>query len=254
MRAVILITFIALGSGWPAAHLVAQNNKAAGNSGAKIWDGVYSEDQAERARKPFTAVCRRCHNDDMGGSDRGPSLHGERFMANWETQGVNLLFAKIRDTMPPDSPSSLPEQDYLDLVTLILRANGFPAGSGALSMDGMNGVLIVKKPGDGPQEVANFRLVEVVGCLSRGSDDAWTLTKTTDPVVTNDQQPTPERLQEAAARPPGSQTFRLVSVSSFKPERYQGQRVQVKGLIYRAPNRDRINLTSLEMVSPSCGS
>src|SRR5437773_8262614 len=86
----------------------------------KIWEGVYSSDQVERAKKPFTAVCRRCHNDDMGGSDRGPSLKGDKFMANWETQGVNMLFAKIRDTMPPDSPSSLPDSDYTDLVSLIL--------------------------------------------------------------------------------------------------------------------------------------
>lgn len=219
----------------------------------KIWEGVYSSAQAERAKTPFTAVCRRCHNDDLGGSDRGPSLRGDRFMANWETQGLNLLFAKIRDTMPPDSPSSLPDSDYTDLVTLILQANGFPAGSEALSASRMDGVLIVNKGGE-PRELPNFRLVQVTGCLAQGPNNTWVLTGTSEPALTDDQPATAAALKEAAALPPGSKTFRLVSASAFNPGPHTGHRMQAKGLIYRAPNKDRINLISLEMVSPSCTS
>jgi hypothetical protein len=224
-----------------------------GGKESKIWEGVYSSDQAERAKKPFTAICRRCHNDDMGGSDRGPSLRGDRFMANWETQGVNLLYAKIRDTMPPDSPSSLPDSDYTDLVSLILQANGFPAGPDALTADKMAGVMILKKGGGGT-EVANFRLVEVTGCLTPGPNDTWLLTGSTDPVLSNDQPPTAETLQQAAAVPAGSKAFRLVSANTFNPGPHKGHKMQAKGLIYRAPDKDRINLISLEMVSPTCAS
>ena len=232
---------------WPATGSPAQTKDD------KIWEGVYAQAQAERAKTQFTAVCRRCHNDDLGGSDRGPSLRGERFMSNWETQGLNSLFAKIRDTMPPDSPSSLPEDKYLELVALILQANGFPSGAENLNPDTLDGIIIVRKAGEGPREVPNFRLVQVVGCLAQGPNDAWMLTNTSEPVVATDQAPTPSALAEAAGRPLGSQTFRLLSVSSFNPEAHRGQKMQARGLIYRSPDKDRINLISLEMVGQRCG-
>jgi S-disulfanyl-L-cysteine oxidoreductase SoxD len=223
------------------------------NKAGSTWDGVYSAAQADRARTPFTAVCRRCHNDDLGGSDRGPSLRGDRFMANWDTQGLNRLFAKIKDTMPPDSPASLPDEDYLDLVTLILQANGFPAGSASLTTGKLEDVLILKNQGDGAGEMPNFRMVQVVGCLGEGPDNTWVLTRTSDPVVASDQASTAAMLKEAGAQPLGSQTFRLLSVNPFQPEAHRGHKMQAKGLIYRAPDKDRINLVSLEMVGPGCG-
>jgi len=238
-----------------ASCVTSQAKTAAAQSKEdKIWEGVYSQAQAERAKTPFTAVCRRCHNDDLGGSDRGPSLRGERFISNWETQGLNLLLAKIRDTMPPDSPSSLPDSEYLDLVTLILQANGFPAGAESLAPDKLDDILIMRKAGDAPREVPNFRLVQLVGCLSQGPNGAWMLTHTSEPVLANDQAQTGDALKEAARVPLGSHAFRLVSASSFNPEAHQGHKMQAKGLIYRAPDRDRINLISLEMLGQNCGS
>jgi hypothetical protein len=245
---VFLLAFVMT---WQATTPAAQGNDS---KDAKIWNGVYTAAQAERAKTSFTAVCRRCHNDDLGGSERGPSLRGNRFMSTWETQDLNVLFAKIRDTMPPDSPSSLPDEDYIDLVALILQANSFPAGAENLSAEKLGGILIMRKAGEGPREVPNFRLVEVVGCLAQGPDDAWMLTRTSEPVLTNDQPSSAGTLKEAAAQPLGSQTFRLVSVGPFNPGAHMGQKMQAKGLLYRAPSKDRINLISLEMVSPSCGS
>ena len=223
----------------------------ADGSGARIWDGVYTAAQVEQAKKPLVAVCRRCHSDDLGGSDRGPSLHGKGFMATWETQELSALFAKVRDTMPPDSPSSLPDEDYINMVALILQKNGFPAGNETLNAKKLDGILIVGK--DGQADVPNFRLVEVVGCLTHGPNDAWTLTRTTAPAVAVERPSTPETLKEASRKPLGSETFRLVSVNSFDPAAHAGQKMQAKGLLYRAPGKDRINLVSLETVDPTCG-
>jgi hypothetical protein len=223
-----------------------------GDKQTAIWAGVYQEAQVERAKPTFLAVCRRCHNDDLGGSERGPSLRGDRFMANWETQGLNLLFAKIRDTMPPDSPSSLPDATYLDLMTLILQANGFPAGQDALTPDKLSAILLVRKTADGSVQIPNFRLVDIVGCLTPGPADAWFLTHSGDPMLTTDGTPAAGALAEAATRPLGSQAFRLIGVQAFSPEAHSGQKMQAKGLMYRAPAKDRINLISLETLSPSC--
>jgi mono/diheme cytochrome c family protein len=245
---VIAVLMLALAAmDWLAQSALAQD-------AGRIWEGVYSQEQAERAKVRFTAVCRRCHNDDLGGSDRGPSLRGERFMANWETQGLNLLFAKIRNTMPPDAPSSLPDDEYLDLVTLILQANGFPAGAAQLSAAKLEDVLIMKKPGVGPIEVPNFRMVQVVGCLAQGPGDVWMLTSSSTPALANDQPPTAATLETAAAQLLGSKTVRLVSANPFNPDAHKGHKMHAKGLIYHGPERDRINLISLEMLSQSCGS
>ena len=237
--------------------LTVRETGSAQDNGSKegiIWEGVYSSAQTDRAKTPFTAVCRRCHNDDLGGSERGPALRGERFMLNWETQGLNRLFARIKDTMPPDSPTSLPDEDYLDLVTLILQANGFPAGAQSLSADTLESVMIMRRAGESPQVVPNFRMVQVVGCLALGPDNAWLLTRTTEPAVANDQPSSEATLRDAAAQPLGSLTFRLLSAKSFNPERHSGHKMKAKGLVYREPGKDRINVVTLEMVGPSCAS
>src|SRR3989442_6198990 len=85
---------------------------AAENDEAKIWDGVYSDAQADRGKETFTGLCRRCHSDDLGGSERGPALKGDKFMMHWELQNVSRLFSKMHDAMPPDAPASLPDEDY----------------------------------------------------------------------------------------------------------------------------------------------
>ena len=99
---------------------------------------MYTAAQAEQGKAPFTGLCRRCHSDNLEGSERGPALKGETFMANWDQQDLDRLRCKIRDTMPPDDPGKLSEDDYVGLVSYILQANGYPAGStnldgGALS-------------------------------------------------------------------------------------------------------------------------
>jgi hypothetical protein len=224
----------------------------ADDKAAAIWGGVYSPAQIERAKVPLKDVCRRCHSDDLGGSDRGPSLHGSRFMSTWETQDLSALFAKVKDTMPPDSPSSLSDEDYIAMVALILQANGYPAGAEALTLANLDGIKIAGKPGETPKELANFRLVEVVGCLTHGADAAWILTNTSEPALASDRPSTARALSDASRQPLGSATYRLLSVNSFDPAAHAGQKMQAKGLLYRAPGKDRINLIALEPVGPSC--
>jgi hypothetical protein len=154
-RVTVLLLALATMSGRPQAAPGADGKEST------IWDGVYTPAQIERAKVPLVAVCRRCHNDDLGGGDRGPALHGNRFMATWETQELSALFAKVKDTMPPDSPSSLSDEDYVSMVALILQANGFPSGSEPLTVARLDGIRIASKPGEAPRQVANFRLVEV---------------------------------------------------------------------------------------------
>src|SRR5579872_2980490 len=122
----------ALWLGGMVVTITGQSPAAPTAGDGKIWTGVYSAAQAERGKAPFTGVCRRCHADTLEGSTRGPALKGEKFMVDWEAQDLRRLFDKMRDTMPPDSPASLDDSEYLDVLTYILQANGYPAGANEL--------------------------------------------------------------------------------------------------------------------------
>ena len=93
-----------------------------------------------------------------------------------------------------------------------------------------------------------------LGCLAQGPGDVWMLTSSSTPALANDQPPTAATLETAAAQLLGSKTVRLVSANPFNPDAHKGHKMHAKGLIYHGPDRDRINLISLEMLSQSCGS
>jgi hypothetical protein len=57
-----------------------------------------------------------------------------------------------------------------------------------------------------------------------------------------------EELRAADARPLGDQTFQLVSVSTYGPETHAGRKVEVKGLLYRSPDKNRVNVSALQAV------
>jgi cytochrome c553 len=219
-------------------------------SSTKIWTGVYSKGQAERGKDRFLRDCATCHNVDLQGQGtRGPALTGVPFMTNWETQDLESLFAKIQ-RMPLNNPASLPAAVYMDIMTYILQVNAFPEGDRDLDAEGLEGIHIVKK--DAAKLVVNFAVVEMIGCLAQGPDRRWVLTRVAEPVVSRDQPLTSDELKRAAISPLGSDTFLLVSVLPFKPDAYQGQKVSAKGLFYKTPSENRLNVTSLQPVAPSC--
>ena len=204
---------------------------------APIWKGAYTAAQAEGGKVPFTGLCRRCHSDNLLGSERGPALKGESFMEHWEQQDLDRLKAKIRDTMPPDDPGKLSDEEYLGLVSYILQHNGYPAGAAPLDNAALSGVQIVRKPGE-ERELRSFSVVQVVGCLVKGDERNWQLAQATEPVLTRERASTADELKALASRPLGSRTFELVSVSSVG-DVHPGQKVAVKGLLYKSATTNR---------------
>jgi cytochrome c553 len=252
------------------AYLLQQNGFPAGTSELKadlpaldelrvtrlgVWDGVFTAAQAERGKAAAAqGRCTGCHGPELGGTERAPALKGPAFLANWEDGSVNRLFVKIRDGMPPGNTDQLAPGPKLDVVTFLLRENGFPAGSIELPSDAetLDAIQIVKK-GTDSRAVANFALVQVIGCLAGDRESGWTLTDATEPIVTRDDTPTPAALKNAEAKPLGRQTLHLVSVvASLKAEALKGARVEARGLLYREPTFADLNLTSLTSLAPRC--
>lgn len=229
--------------------IVLSAGVASAQNEARIWSGIFTDEQADRGKADFAQSCTRCHGQDLAGLT-APSLNGNRFVGAWENENLYKLFVKVRDTMPPNFGTILTDEAKLDVVTFILRTNGFPAGSQELKVDPdtLENIQIVRK--GAVQVVSNFSVVRVVGCLTQGPNNTWNLSNTTDPVLSRDQASTPEELKRAQALAPGKQNFRLVNVAGFDPQQNSGQKMDVKGLLYKDDAEARINVTSFQTVGP----
>ena len=244
------------------AHLLALFTflVAAGATGrgqeSKIWTGIYSSEQAEQGKRLFESNCSTCHRSDLSG-DRGPALTGDRFFTSWQAGSVNRLFSKIKETMPPNRGTvSLSEDNFLAIVSFILESNTFPPSKDdtLLTTEVLDDIIIAKRGGGESRDLANFALVQVVGCLTQSPDKQWRLTNSSQPILTKDQPATTQELQEVLKAPLGTDTFVLYSVGRFKPDTHQGHRMAAKGLVYRSPNDSVLSLTSLQVVDSKCGS
>jgi|TARA_B100000315_G_scaffold205133_1_gene198783 mono/diheme cytochrome c family protein len=98
-----------------------------------IWDGIYTDAQAERGAEEYATRCASCHAADLRGDSNSPSLLGMSFMFIWEGRTLGELFRRISTEMPTDQPGSLSAQSYAAILAFILRSNEFPAGNTELA-------------------------------------------------------------------------------------------------------------------------
>ena len=101
-----------------------------------ITEGVYSSQQAERAKPIYEAQCASCHGKALEGTV-GTPLTGDSFLANWSGRPLSSLVDKIQKTMPFASPGTLSRQQATDLTAYILQAGKFPAGRAELNENGL---------------------------------------------------------------------------------------------------------------------
>jgi hypothetical protein len=174
-------------------------------------------------------------------------------MDRWREDTLEPLFTFIKTTMPGNTPGSLDDRAYADIIAFILEANGLPAGTRELT-PGVVGSIGLVGP-DGPRPLANLTIIRAVGCLSPGDNGRWALVRAGSPrplrarVVDGTS---PEELRVSAAQPLGTQTFLLLSVTEPGTS-LAGHKVQVKGVLNRQNTLERINVMSLESLAPNCG-
>ena len=222
------------------------------NPGRTVLDGVYTEAQAKRGEAEYGMNCAKCHE---GADVDGPSLTGDPFIDRWREDRLTSLFTFIRTEMPRDTPGKLDEARYRDILAFLLQANGYPTGAMELTTEAMGRTELVGK--DGPKPLPTNALVVVVGCLAPGEKDSWTLANAGRPARTRTADATtPDELKNSAAKPLGDQQLALQDIGDlrpgFNPATDRGHKVQIKGVLIRQANRDRIHVTSLESVAETC--
>ena len=114
-----------------------------------IWDGVFTDEQANRGKGLYSENCASCHGSELTGGEMAPPLSGGEFMSGWDGLTIGDLFERIRISMPQNAPGSLSGQQNADILSFVFNANKFPAGQTELPKEA--GILKtikfeVKKP------------------------------------------------------------------------------------------------------------
>src|ERR1700680_4708050 len=98
-----------------------------------VWDGVYTQEQAQRGQSSYNQYCMACHGGSLSGGEQAPPLAGGEFLSNWNGLTVGDLFERIRTSMPLNNPQSLHRDTNALILAYILSVNRFPAGKTELS-------------------------------------------------------------------------------------------------------------------------
>src|SRR6187200_3119330 len=211
-------------------------------TGPTVWDGVFTDAQADRATGLFSQSCERCHTLTSEGTR---PLSGDKFWEGYTQKTVGDLLNSVKTNMPNGQGGSLPAPTYNDLVALILKSNGFPSGKTELTPETIASVQIIPK--DGPGELPGNTLVRIVGCLAPKSGADWTLTNTTVPQRIEKTGAVPED----ATRALGDRSVTLKFVLS-RLDSFVGQRMAVTGILIGAGGVNGINVATVNRVAESC--
>lgn len=107
-------------------------------------DGVFTAAQVARGKAQYIQNCVVCHGDNLGGDGgRVPELIGDQFLTNWGGgKTLDELFTRVQFRSPEDSPRSLKDSVYVDIIAFILRENEFPTGPSELKLEDMGTIVV----------------------------------------------------------------------------------------------------------------
>lgn len=117
-----------------AGMLVAAADSAWAQTPVSVWDGIYTDAQAERGHTLYMQSCARCHGADLSGTYEIPPLTG-RFMPYWSGSTLDRLFDYVSTAMPLDHPGALGPAANVDIVAFLLKSNDIPSGAKELTGD-----------------------------------------------------------------------------------------------------------------------
>ena len=91
-----------------------------------VWDGIYTDEQADRGESLYQDACASCHGQDLSGGQMVPELIGGEFTWNWSGLTIGQLFERLRISMPQEDPASVSRQEKADILAFILRGERVP--------------------------------------------------------------------------------------------------------------------------------
>jgi mono/diheme cytochrome c family protein len=89
--------------------------------------GVYTAAQASKGEQVYMTSCVSCHP--------AGTYAAQAFRDKWNGAPLSRLFDLVTGTMPKTEPGSLDNQDYIQVISYILKINGAPPGKTPLPDD-----------------------------------------------------------------------------------------------------------------------
>ena len=118
-----------------------------------VWSGVFTAAQAKRGEELHAAVCVMCHGPRLNGASQpemppSPAIARATFLHKWSGRNVAALFVIVRNTMPPDAPGTLTDQQSIDAIAHMFAVSEMPTGDKELPVDlnALSRILIEAKP------------------------------------------------------------------------------------------------------------
>ena len=111
----------------PAPTTETPAAEASAAASASTASASFTADQADRGRDLFRAQCTECHYSS--------EFSDSQFKFKWSRRTAGNLYELIQTSMPETSPGSLSPEETVELVTYILRMNGFEPGAEELAAD-----------------------------------------------------------------------------------------------------------------------
>lgn len=99
--------------------------------------------QASSGKSAYDRSCASCHGGSLEGTNDAPGLSGEFFLGYWKEKSVADLYDYMHDFMPPTAPSSLTEQEYVNITAYVLSKNGVTAGDTSLNLEANLSSMII---------------------------------------------------------------------------------------------------------------
>ncbi|MFO1249061.1 MAG: cytochrome c [Alphaproteobacteria bacterium] len=110
-----------------------------------IWDGAYTEAQADRGHTAYMQNCARCHGESLMGMFEIPPLVG-RIIPYYSGSNLSVFLDYISTAMPLGRPGSLSPATNADIMAYILKVNEAPAGSKELTADSAKAIKFTPRP------------------------------------------------------------------------------------------------------------
>ena len=211
-----------------------------------LWNGVFTQEQADRGSVAYAANCARCHGENLEGDQRFAPLSGDRWWGSFSGRTLDYMLDFITTNMPNGNGGSLSTSMYQDLTAFILSRNGVPAGSSDLTADAIAGITIIPESGE-MQAIPSGTLASVIGCLVQGGDSGWMVQSATAPQRVD----TPVAPEGAATMALGSGTVPLLFVMQSMTGMI-GHRVAANGLLVGDNGVDGVNVTLVESLADTC--
>jgi alcohol dehydrogenase (cytochrome c) len=95
---------------------------------------LFTDAQAVRGQALYDKKCAACHGNQLD-NGTAAALVGGKFMSKWTGKSVDDLYYITKTQMPYGAGGTMKDQEYIDVVAFMLKANGYKSGAQELKAD-----------------------------------------------------------------------------------------------------------------------